>query len=117
MACVERQMPGRHESRVLSGVRRWHPRRTMGLTAVFALVTALMTWPQVLVLKTHAVDHQDVYFNLWRLRWIAHAIATSPADLFNGNIFYPERGVLAFSDAMLVEGLLAAPLFWLGIPP
>src|SRR5687768_17160574 len=76
-----------------------------------------MTWPQALVLKTHAYDHQDVFFNLWRLRWIAHALSTSPADLFNGNIFEPERGVLAYSDAMLVEGVLAAPLLWAGVPP
>src|SRR5262245_5069187 len=76
-----------------------------------------MTWPQVLVLKTHALDHQDVFFNMWRLRWIAHALSTSPSDLFNGNIFEPERGVLAYSDAMLVEGVLAAPLLWAGMPP
>jgi len=109
-------MQSRHESKVLTRAGDWRPGRTIGLTTAFALVTALMTWPQVLVLKTHAVEHQDVYFNLWRLRWIAHVIATSPADLFNGNIFYPETGVLAFSDAMLVEGVLAAPLFWLGVP-
>ena len=96
---------------------RWNPQRTLGLTAGFALLTAVMTWPQVLVLKTHAVDHQDVFFNLWRLRWIAHALAASPGALFNGNVFYPETGVLAFSDAMLVEGVLAAPLFWIGVPP
>src|SRR4029450_1755931 len=76
-----------------------------------------MTWPQALVLKTHAFDHQDVFFNLWRLRWIAHALSTSPGALFNGNIFEPERGVLAYSDAMLVEGVLAAPLLGVGVPP
>jgi hypothetical protein len=76
-----------------------------------------MTWPQALVLKTHALQHQDVFFNLWRLRWIAHALVSAPADLFNGNVFYPERGVLAYSDAMLVQGVLAAPLFWAGVPP
>ncbi|MEO5895373.1 MAG: hypothetical protein ABIS06_06700 [Vicinamibacterales bacterium] len=86
-------------------------------TAIFIVITAVMTWPHVLVLKTHAVEHQDVFFNLWRLRWVAHAIATSPADLFNGNIFHPEPGVLAYSDAMLLQGLLAAPLFWIGVPP
>ena len=81
------------------------------------VLTVFMTWPQALVLKTHALEHQDVFFNLWRLRWIAHALATSPGDLFNGNIFTPERGVLAYSDAMLVEGVLAAPLLWAGVPP
>jgi hypothetical protein len=94
---------------------RW--RRGVAVTAVFAFLTALMTWPQAAVLSTHAVSDQDVFFNMWRLGWIAHALSTSPAELFNANIFYPERGVLAYSDAMLVEGVLAAPLLWAGLPP
>ena len=84
---------------------------------LFIAITAAMTWPQVRVIATHGSDHQDVFFNLWRLEWIAHALLTSPGDLFNGNQFYPERGVLAYSDAMLVEGVLAAPLIWAGLPP
>lgn len=88
-----------------------------GITILFVLLTTLMTWPQALVLRDHAIDHQDVYFNMWRLRWIAHALSTAPFELFNANIFYPERGVLAYSDAMLVEGVFAAPLFWAGVPP
>jgi hypothetical protein len=88
-----------------------------GATILFVLLTLIMTWPQAVVLETHAFDHQDVFFNLWRLRWIAHALSTSPAELFNGNIFEPDRGVLAYSDAMLVEGVLAAPLLWAGVPP
>ena len=92
-------------------------RRGAGVTILFVLLTLIMTWPQALVLKTHAFDHQDVFFNLWRLRWIAHALSTSPGELFNGNIFEPERGVLAYSDAMLVEGVVAAPLLWAGMPP
>ena len=87
------------------------------VTGLFVLLTAAMTWPQALVLHTHAFSHHDVFFNLWRLRWIAHALWTSPADLFHGNIFAPERGVLAYSDAMLVEGIFAAPLLWAAVPP
>jgi hypothetical protein len=87
------------------------------IIALFVLLTVVMTWPQARVLATHALDDQDVYFNLWRLRWIAHALSTSPLSLFDANIFVPERGVLAYSDAMLVEGALAAPLLWAGLPP
>ena len=94
---------------------RWTKRA--GPTALFVALTAVMTWPQVRVIGTHAADHHDVLFNLWRLRWIAHALASSPGQLFDGNVFYPSRLVLAFSDAMLVQGVLAAPLFWLGLPP
>ena len=92
-------------------------RGPFGITVLFVLLTAVMTWPQAIVLKTHALDHQDVFFNLWRLRWVAHALSTSPANLFNANIFHPEPGVLAYSDAMLVQGVLAAPILWAGVPP
>jgi hypothetical protein len=85
--------------------------------AIFTVLTVGMTWPQGAHIATHAVGHHDVYFNMWRLAWIAHALASSPSSLFDGNIFYPERNTLAFSDAMFVEGLLAAPLLWAGVPP
>ena len=92
-------------------------RRAAGVTMLFVLLTAVMTWPQARLFGTHALDDGDVFFNLWRLSWIAHALSTSPRDLFNGNVFYPERGVLAYSDAMLVEGVIASPLLWAGVPP
>jgi hypothetical protein len=85
--------------------------------AAFALLTAVMTWPQVLYLSSRATPHQDVYFNLWRLRWFAHALSSAPARLFDANIFYPEPRTLAYSDAMPLEGLLAAPLLWAGVKP
>ena len=84
---------------------------------VFALLTLAMTWPLAGRIATSASPHLDVYFNLWRLRWFAHALATRPSHLFDANIFYPEPNTLALSDAMPVEGLLAAPMLWAGMPP
>lgn len=83
---------------------------------VFAALAAVLTWPQAAHLATRAVEHQDVYFNMWRLAWVSHALASS-ADLFGGNIFYPEPRALTFSDALIVEALLASPLLWAGLPP
>ena len=78
-------------------VDRWaFWRGPLSIAVVFAFLTAFMTWPQALVMKTHALEHQDVFFNLWRLCWVAHALSTSPLDLFNANVFHPERGVLAY---------------------
>ncbi len=90
--------------------------RAFPLVAFIAL-TCVMMWPLVRHIADSAVPHQDVYFNMWRLHWIAHALATSPTNLFNGNIFYPEPRTLLFSDAMLVEGAVAAPLIWFGVRP
>jgi len=89
----------------------------MKRTGLFAALSILMTWPLASHLATLAPQHQDVYFNMWRLLWFAHALVTSPANLFNANIFFPELRTLAYSDAMFVEGLLAAPFAWAGMRP
>jgi hypothetical protein len=85
--------------------------------AGYIALTIVVTWPQVRFLSTYAADHHDVYFNMWRLSWFAHALATKPGSLFDGNTFYPEPRTLTFSDAMPVEGLTAAPLLWAHVPP
>jgi hypothetical protein len=91
--------------------------QTAGATLLFVLLTAAMTWPQVRYLGTHARDHHDVYFNMWRLAWVKHALTTVPGRLFDGNIFYPEPRALTYSDAMIVEGLVGTPLLMAGLPP
>jgi len=91
-------------------------RSFLGAVALFGLLTAIQTWPQALRFSTHAADHYDVYFNMWRLGWVAHAFS-SPARLFDGNLFYPHSRVLTFSDAIPLEALAATPLLWAGVPP
>jgi hypothetical protein len=91
--------------------------RVLAPVALFVALTAVMTWPQVTRLGTMATDHQDVYFNMWRFGWVAHAAATNPSRLLDGNIFYPEKRTLTFSDAMPVESALATPLLWAGMRP
>ncbi len=53
---------------------------------------------------------------MWRLGWVAHQLPRDVLHLFDGNIFHPERRTLAFTDAMLLPAVAAAPLHWLGIP-
>jgi len=92
-------------------------RQTFAATLLFVLLTVALTWPQAAQLATHASGHHDVYFNLWRLSWLSHALAHPRVGLFEGNIFYPEPRTLTYSDAMIVEGLFGALLFALGLPP
>ena len=84
---------------------------------LFAALTIVMTWPQAARLASSAQEHQDVYFNMWRFAWVAHALASSPSHIFDGNIFYPEPRAMTFSDAMPVETAVAAPLLWAHLPP
>jgi hypothetical protein len=81
-------------------------------------LTFLMTYPQFRVLdRGVALEIGDPLLSTWRLSWFAHQLVRDPRHLFDGNIFYPEKATLAFSDAMLVPSLMAAPLVWLGVHP
>lgn len=84
---------------------------------VLAVLSMVIAWPQGAHFTSRAYPHQDVYFNMWRLEWFAHALATHPSHLLDGNIFYPEPRTLTLSDAMFVEGAAAAPLIWLRFEP
>ncbi|HTI37858.1 MAG TPA: hypothetical protein VL484_09885 [Vicinamibacterales bacterium] len=92
-------------------------RTYLAAAGLFAAVWAVVTWPQPRVLATEAYPHQDVYFNMWRLEWLAHAARHEPSRLLDGNMFYPEKRTLTYSDAIPLEGAAAAPLIWLGARP
>ena len=88
----------------------------LGVAAFACLLTCIVTWPQVRH-PAMVADHFDPYFSVWRLAHIAHALTRWPVHLFDGNIFYPLRNTLAYSDATLLQGFLAAPLMWAGLAP
>ena len=94
-------------------------RTTASLAALllFAALTVAMTWPQARLMATHVPDADDPLLSIWRIAWIAHILPISPLDLMNGNIFHPEPRTLAYTDAVLMQGLVAAPLIWAGLSP
>ena len=95
-------------------------RRLSGLAGATLAMTALslfVTWPQALFLSSQLAAHHDAYFSIWRIAWIAHALATSPLTIFDANIVSPATATLAYSDATMLEGLVGAPLLWAGLPP
>jgi hypothetical protein len=83
----------------------------------FVGLTAIVTYPQVLYLASSVPFHSDPYFSMWRLGWVAHQIVRDPQHLFEANIFFPAHHTLAYSDAMLLPGIVLAPLFWSGVNP
>jgi hypothetical protein len=93
-------------------------RRFLALAlALFIALTAVMTYPQVFRMADGVHDPGDPLMVTWVLGWVAHQIPIAPAHIFDANIFYPERNTLAYSETLLVPGLLAAPLFWVGVAP
>jgi hypothetical protein len=82
--------------------------------ALLTVLTVIITWPVALHIGTRVPGHDDPLFSIWRLAWVAHALPHDPRHLFDANIFYPHLRTLAYSDAMLLEGIVAAPLLWMG---
>lgn len=92
-------------------------RPLLSAIALLSALTVLITWPAALHLTTRVPGHDDPLFSMWRLGWLAHALPHDPRHLFDANIFYPHRLTLAYSDAMLLEGLIAAPFLWAHVNP
>jgi hypothetical protein len=93
-----------------------HPR--IASLALFALLAMIQTWPLASD-PGHLSrnDNGDTVLNEWTLAWVAHQAPRAPHRLYDANIFHPERDTLAYSEAMIVQSAMAAPLLWLGASP
>jgi hypothetical protein len=93
--------------------REWLP------AAILCTALAMVhTWPLVTspgVLSRN--ENGDAQLNEWILAWVAHTLPRDPFNLFQANIFYPAKDVLAFSEPLIVPALLGAPVAWLGGSP
>lgn len=85
---------------------------------LFAALAVVFTWPLVLHLHNGVIGGRgDPMLNAWIVSWDAKTIFTNPSGLFQGNIIYPSRDVLAYSEHLFAMGLLAAPLYHLSGNP
>lgn len=74
------------------------------------------TWPLASAPATLGrLDNADTALNAWIVAWVGHQIVNDPLHLFDANIFYPEPRALAFSELMLPQALMGAPLTWMRV--
>ncbi|MBP1605717.1 MAG: hypothetical protein H6Q08_1091 [Acidobacteria bacterium] len=88
----------------------------LALAGVYTAIAVFLTWPQAAEMSSVPVHH-DTLFSVWRIAWVAHQVVRDPLHLFDANIFFPEPRTLAYSDAILLQGLASAPFIWVGVPP
>jgi hypothetical protein len=93
-----------------------HRRRGIAVVLFYSALAVGFTWPLASDPSTLLVAHFDPPFSAWRLARVVHNVGTGHA-LFDGEIFWPARSTLAFSDATLVQAALASPLLALGSTP
>jgi hypothetical protein len=102
------------------GAGGWWRARRAGLAplAFFILLAVAHTWPLASApghWSRH--DNPDPVLNEWAMAWIAHQLPRDPLNLFHANIFYPERRTLAFSEHLIVQGVMGLPLALAGASP
>jgi hypothetical protein len=75
-------------------------------------LTILLTWPLAGGFTTLGrSDSGDARHGLWNVAWVAHALTTDPTHLFDANIFDPLPATLAYSEANIVAGVMALPVW------
>ncbi len=88
-----------------------------GAVLAGAFVAAIaFTWPLVLHLQTRARDGIDALYSAWAVDWVQHAVETG-RNVYDANIFAPEKTTLAYSDSLLGVAIPALPLRWIGMTP
>ena len=103
--------------RVLPALRPVRVREIWASLAGYAVVLTLMSWPLLSnPARLGVVNQDDGRLNVWILSWVAHALVTDPASLFDAPIFGPLPLALALSENLLIPAVLAAP-FSLGGEP
>ena len=91
----------------------------VGAALVYAGAALVYTWPLALHINTHLaapVGVGDPFLNLWIIGWGLQAWTRNPLDVlagrvFDANIFFPADATLAYSDHMLLQSALLAPLY------
>ena len=90
----------------------------VGSLALFVLLAVAHTWPLASAPRTWSRnDNADTVLHEWIMAWVSHQAVHDPIHLFDANIFHPERYTLAYSDPLIVESAMAAPLLWTGASP
>ena len=83
----------------------------LGRIAAYLLLLVVFTAPVSLDPGSRTfAPGPDTRLYLWTLGWDLHALKTDPLHIFDANIFFPEKGTLAYSEHLIGAALLAFPL-------
>ncbi len=104
------QATGSKKAAEVSGRNWW---LELGALCFFGLLSFVLLWPLSGHLAVSSNNEGDGLAQMWIIGWGSHALTHDPANLFNGNIFYPYINTLAYSDDLLAQTLQALPIYLL----
>jgi hypothetical protein len=91
--------------------------RALGATLAAIMAWVALTWPQAAHLASMVGGHVDALFSVWRIAWIDAALLDPRLELWNPPIFFPAAGTLAYSDSVLMPGMLGGLIGATGANP
>jgi len=101
-------------------------RHRLALRAALALaypaLAVAATWPLATdlggLLPLGTLGHSTVPLTMvWSLWWTADRLAEGFAGYWDAPILFPARSIYASSEPMALLGIVASPLFFVGLPP
>lgn len=96
------------------------PREILIVAIAGLALAVLMTWPlatDLAHLGRTSPNDADGQFSIWNISWVARTIVADPLDLFDANIYHPHKLTLAYSEANILPGFVATPVYWLSRNP
>ena len=81
----------------------------------YTVLTIAVFWPLLKGLSTVGIPG-DALGNIWALHWVSTHL-TTPARLFDANIYYPQPQSLSATESLLAQSFFAAPLLSSGASP
>ncbi|MCU0241682.1 MAG: 6-pyruvoyl-tetrahydropterin synthase-related protein, partial [Vicinamibacteria bacterium] len=87
------------------------------MAALYLLQSLISTWPLALRIGDHVIGHtlreSTPPLNAWAIGQVLRQLPSHPLALFDGNVFYPYKNTLAYSEHLFVPALLGAPTYYL----
>ena len=81
------------------------------ILALFLVLTLFMTYPLILNMGSGIKDIGDPLLSSWIMAWNVQIITSLDIqNIFNGNIFYPHKKTISYSEFLLTQSLISLPV-------
>lgn len=81
--------------------------------AALVIVTVVLTWPLAARIgSSFPGDYGDPVLVTWVMAWVSdHIVRADFAGFWDANIFFPERGTLAFTEHFIAQSVMTLPVY------
>ena len=83
----------------------------------YAAITVVLTWPQAWAPGRLALPNGDLFGHAWGLAWVVRQAFRNPSHLYDSNMYFPHSLSLAYTESLLPQALIAAPILLAGGDP